>query len=111
MINQEELKRFIEYIQYPEEVTIGINISPNQVESSIVWYSRNPEDKEEILVAYGLSPSLRVVTHWNYLVINKDILDFFKTMKELEHQFCVNHLGDVDYDFFDYAKDIWRVKH
>lgn len=108
MINTDELKKFLEYID-KESYSIGINIPPNQVESSLVWYVNAPPDKE-MRVIYGICLTTRTVTHYNGTVINKDIKDFLNTMQELEHQFCINNLGADEYSFFDYATDIWRVK-
>lgn len=108
MITTEELKIFLEYIN-KESYSIGINIPTNQMESSLIWYSRTLPS-EEVHIVYGICLTLRTVTHYNGTVINKDIKDFLNTMQELEHQFCINNLGTDEYSFFDYATDIWRVK-
>ena len=109
MISTKELIQVLEYFD-KEDYSIGISIPPNQVESSLVWYLRTPSDKE-MNVIYGLCFTTRTITYYNGIKINKDIKDFLNTMKELEHQFCINNLGTDEYSFFDYTTDIWRVKN
>lgn len=106
MITTDELKKFLEYID-KGEYSIGINIPPNQAESSLVWYLKT--DKE-MMIIYGICFTTRIVTHYNNVPINKGLENFLKTMQDLEHQFCINNLGTDEYNFFDYATDIWRVR-
>ena len=108
MINTDELKKFLEYID-KESYSIGINIPTNQMESSLIWYSRTLPS-EEVHIVYGICLTTRTVTHYNGTLIKRDLKDFLKTMQDLEHQFCINNMGNDEYDFFDYATDIWRVK-
>lgn len=107
MITNKELKHFMEYIETDDlSINIGIN-QENQVMSNIIWHY--PEGST-LRTQYSICLSLRKITAYRGISMNVDIDDFFKMMRQWEHEYCVfSDLGGNDYSFFDYVKDKWSV--